>query len=137
MADHQGTLTFEKSNDSYKITRCETHFRRHHNVYYPDANPICDKITLAIRVSEDNIMKIQEWYIDQTLKEGTITNNIVVVNKNNEPVEVKRTVKFKNALCFSMKEVYDIGDNISNHEMEIEIFPSQATIDDCTNFTLQ
>lgn len=71
-------------------------------------------------------MTLQDWYINQTFQNGVIIYNVV---SEKSKANIERRMDFKNAQCYSIKELYDIDDDKSPHELTIEIVPASITID--------
>lgn len=123
MATFIGKLKLESSQKEYKIVRCQTHFMRHYNAHFPDANPICDKIKLTITVNDTRDMSIQDWYINQVFQSCEIYYDVV---SEKEGLDYQRCLNIKDAQCYSMQEVYD--KDMSTHELNIEIVPASLKI---------
>lgn len=141
MEENIGVLELKHCNKKYNVMRCETHFLRHHNVHYPDANPVCDKIRLTIIIDDSSDLTIQEWYMNQDYKPCNFYYNLeknIDINQNLDVyANQTRCLQLSDCLCFSMKEVYDINEDNPTHQLVIELFPTSVIINNDTRFDLQ
>ncbi len=121
-----GNNQIGRYSKAYEVVECKCHFKRHHNFYLPDANAICDKITLTIVAPGKEDLNLYEWYIDKSIQSGKLTFNLTTVANNGE--QSTKEIIFEDAECFSIAENYDIGAQ-RRRLLTLEIIAEQITVE--------
>ena len=111
----------------YLMTQCEVEVSRHHHAYAADSDPRCDVMWLSIVVPRKEDLQLFEWYIDQMALSGKIV--IDLTNQSAKYDRTERTFRFEDAQCFSIAEVYDIG-QIHRHQLRLGIMANKLEIDE-------
>lgn len=108
------------------MVECKCHFKRHHNFYLPDANAICDKLTLTVVAPGKEDLNLYEWYIDKSSQSGKITFDLTTVATHGE--QPNKEILFEDAECFSIAENYDIGTQ-RRRLLTLEIIAEQISVE--------
>lgn len=126
--------TLEVYNKTYQMKSCQTHFMRHYNAQFPDADAICDKIRITLAIQEIEDLKMQQWYIDREIQSGKICFNLP--KETNQTEDDSRIMTFTDAHCYLIKDEYDRDGEYASHLLTIEFVPEKISPEDNVNFEL-
>ena len=127
-----GTLTVY--NTTYQMKACQTHFMRHYNAQFPDADAVCDKIRVTLAINDITDMKMQQWYIDREIQSGQISFNLP--KEDDQTSTETRTIEFEDAHCYLIKDEYSTDGDTGSHTVTIEFVPEKITPEDNVTFQL-
>ena len=121
-----GNNDLQLYNSEYLLVNCHVHSSRQHNAFFPIEAPRVEWIEVTIVAEKECNLRLQEWYITQSVETGRILFEMTdVITLENDT----RQILFEDAVCYSMEEKYDINDN-RRRVITLRFVAQKITIDD-------
>ncbi|MCQ2149913.1 MAG: hypothetical protein MJY45_06150 [Bacteroidales bacterium] len=91
----------------YMVRSAKLFFNRQHSGVLPDSDCRCSKIVVELDAPEKDDLWLYEWYSVREVVSGTVE----MEEPSLQHETTSRTVVFRDAVCSSIKETYDIREN--------------------------
>lgn len=92
-------------NREYLVVDFHTRVCRLHNAYHPSSAPVCEFVEVTVVAPDRSDLTLLEWYLENTCMSGRLS--CVGLDVMEEKAEARRSIVFRDAQCFGMREWYD------------------------------
>lgn len=117
-------------NVTFNVVSTNVRYGRQHNNRMPTTKPQCESIIIKLIAPEHRNPFLYDWYAEENMYDGKIIYDLGGL-LSFSPGETHE-VEFQGAKCLSLKETYDIDDNINQRIITLEIVPQKVTIENVT-----
>lgn len=101
-----GNNEIGKYSQEFTVKNVSCKFIRNHNDLRPTEDAYCRSIVVSVFISGKEDSSLFSWYITGESREGRILIHLTDPLKEGE--DDVTTLEFSNALCYEMKEEYEI-----------------------------
>lgn len=116
--------------NSYLVTSCRFSVSRDNDGFVPNKIPTNKLLEITLVAPDKKDRLIYDWYITRSELSGILEFDMSAMIIHDDSPQI-RTVKFINAQCYSLSEIYNIG-SINRRMIRIKLSPESSVFDTVT-----